>query len=373
MHKHILSFALAASLGTQSHAEHWSIVVPNTIPGGGMVVKEELWSFFVHTPGPSDLIMVLNGTDPGQIASLRIPSDKKYAQAKWRARTFAREMAAISQFIDGVSGGAIDTDIIRTLRYVALNRFDDTPINLLLLTSAVQTFPVEPSFSMRSGDVLRVPSPGHLIAPVTETPFGMGNEGAEGLSDVYVHLCNVNDDLSSDTEAIYQSLWGTYIAARNGVLVTWSDDLATCFERFASQARRQIGFVHYVDDGGVLEMRDINRNQVTVIEEPTTTIVNGIEVEQFNIFSSSPHPTLPSREVTTGVIYVPGKYPDVYERAYCYFNVLKSGTSIRFDLGVKPYGQNVAWDTPSTSSLRSAGITRRDFESGKPACSWPQP
>lgn len=120
-------------------------------------------------------------------------------------------------------------------------------------------------------------------------------------------------------------------------------------------------------------MQEINRTPVAVVEEPTTTIVNGVEVEDFNLFTTENHPTLPGVTVTTGIEYKPADYPEVYDHAWCYFNVTKNGVQVRFDLGRKDFDSPVRDSQSTRSSLRAGGITKGSFEAGKTACQWPTP
>lgn len=372
MLRFLSSLVVSVTLASSAFASNWTVAIPVAAPGGGEAIKEALWDFFIRDLGPGDTYAVLNAATPGQIANLRIPDEVKYTRAKWRAKTFASENARIGGFVDGIDEGAAKIDLLGTLRHVALNRLDNAPIDLLVIGGVVQIFPEEPHFSMQGENGLLVPSPAHLSASVADTPYGMGSEGSDGLQAVTVHLCSIGDALSSDAEAAYQQFFSAYIAARGGVMVTWSDDLPTCLERFGGQARQPIEVPALEINDDTVEMREITRSPVTVVEEePTTVIVNGIEVDQFNLFSSASHPTLSGVEVTTGIVYEPGKYPDVYQNAYCYFPVMRNGTSIRIDLGDKDFGEDVEWHVAPASALKSAGISERDFEAGRSACQWP--
>lgn len=368
----LLSAALAASVAMPAVAGNWSIAIRDALPHGGEDLNQAAWAFFLRHLGPGDRYTVLNATVPGQIASISVPDDARYTRPKWRAQSFAQENRRIADHLGGLEAGDPDVDLIGVLRHVALSRIDpERPLDLMIVGSALQRFLDTLALSMGQGDAVFIPSPEHLTASVRETPYGIGAEGPGGLQNIYLHLCPIADDLRSDEAAALQSVYGRYVAARGGTLVTWSQDLATCFERWAAEVRDPLEIAPYGEATGQLAMVPVGQAEIVVEPEPTTVIVNGIEVDQFNLFSTAPHPTLTGVEVTTGVVYEPGKYPDVYEQAYCYFNVRQAGTHLRLDLGEKRFGRAPSLDHPSTATLRAAGITRGDYEAGRTACQWP--
>lgn len=371
--RNLLSSAvLAASVTLPAAAGSWSIAVPDALPEGGEALNEAAWAFFLRSLGPGDRYAVLNATVPGQIASIRVPDDPRYTRPKWRAQTFAQDNRRIADHLGGLEAGNPDVDLIGVLRHVALSRIDpERPLDLMIVGSALQSFPETPGLSMGQTGGVYIPSSEHLTSSVRETPYGMGAEGPGGLQNVHLHLCPIADNLRSGEAAALQGMYGRYVAARGGTLVTWRQDLATCFERWAAEVRAPLEIAPYGEATGQLTMVPVRQAEVSVEPDPTTVIVNGIEVDQFNLFSEAPHPTLAGVEVTTGVVYEPGRYPDVYEKAYCYFNIRQSGTHIRLDLGEKRFGRAPSLDHPSTTTLRAAGITWRDYEAGRRACQWP--
>lgn len=376
MRRLLMSTACAAVLAMPAFAGNWSIAIPEALPDGGAEVKAEAWRFFLQSTGPGDAFAVLNATEPGVLASIAIPDETKYERAKWRVKTFARDSGAIAAHFDQLADGTPDTDIIGILRHIALTRLDpDLPLDLMIAGTALQAFKEMPELAMAQDGVVFVPSPDHLEASIKDTGYGMGAEQSDGLQNVYLHLCPLADELRSDEEAALQGFYANYVAARGGTLVSWSTDVPTCFARFAAEVRDPLEIAQYADPTGELTMVRVGEAKPTVIveTEPTTVIVNGIEVEQFNIFSSMAHPTLRGKQVTTGVVYVPGKYPDEYERSYCYFNVRKNGASIQVDVGSKRFGKPVVWASSSESALRTAGVTEQDVVNGRSACQFPTP
>ena len=372
MYKTLCTMAVTACLAGPAAAGNWSIAVPDALPKGGQTIKDEGWRLFLRTMGPGDRYAVLNATTPGQVAVIDVPPDPKLKNPKRRAKLFARENRKIAQELYQVSEGTPEVNVIGVLRHVALTRIDpNRPLDLMIVGSAVQKFAEWPDLSMDQKGAIYVPSPDHVTAPVLESAYGMGAEGPNGLANVYLHLCPVADDLRSDEEAALQGFYGAYAAARSGTLVTWSTDLSTCFERFKARVRTPINAPAYTEAKGTPLMVKVGPTEVVVKTEPTTVIVNGMKVKQFNIFASAAHPALPGVEVTTGVVYEPGQYPDKYKNAYCYFTVNRGGSRLRLDLGDKRPAMSPVWEYVSARALKDAEVSRHDFEAGRPACQWP--
>jgi len=375
MYKRLITAAIVAALAMPAVAGNWTIAASEILPDGGGDLKGQSWQFFLRTLGPGDHFGVLNATDVGQVAAIAVPDEPRFESPKRRAKTFARENGRIAVFFDSITEDAAKTDILESLRHVALNRVDpDRPLDLMIVGSVVQTFDDLVGLSMDQDGVLYVPSPDHLTASIADTGYGIGAEGADGLQNVYLHMCPVADDLRADEVAALQGFYTNYVAQRGGTLVTWSDDLPTCFERLAAEVRTPLEIAPYLDAKGALEMIRVGAPVAEIIVEadPTTLVVNGIEVDQFNLFAAAAHPSLLGVDVTTGVVYEPGNYPAEYESAYCYFTLTKSDSQLRFDLATKQQGHSPVWQTVSQRSLDAAGIDVADFEAGKPACQWPE-
>ncbi len=369
----LLSKTLTASLlASSAQAMEFSVALPETLPEGPEAVQSELWSFFTQDIGPGDSLYVHNASDPGEIAVIHIPDDPRFERAKWRIKRFAKDARAVGTFVKSISSGDAGTDLTGLLRHEATSRLDlEAERHLLFIGSVVNSSadrdPTDPTFDLRKGETLRVPSPAHIHQPLSISPWGMGAAGPTGLQNVSVHICPMGDALSSDEEAAYQQFWSHYIAARGGTLVSWGDNLPSCFTRFAAQASTPLTVEPFVEPHGTgaVEMREINRGAVG------STAVTGASVARFNLFASKPHPSLKGVEVTTGTLYVQDNYPDRFESAWCYFNVTKSGITQRFDLGTKTYGKPVEHGNATTSALRASGISSAAFEAGKTVCQWP--
>ncbi len=375
MYKHLFTAAFAATLAMPASAGNWAIAAPTALPEDGGTLKDENWQFFLRQIGPGDRLGVFDATEVGQIAMIAVPDEPRFESPKRRAKTFARENARIAAFFSGSQHGSSETDTLGVLRHIALNRIDpNIPLDVMIVGSALQSFAELPGLAMDQDGVLFVPSPDHLDANIADTAYGIGAEGTDGLRNVYLHMCPVTDDLRDDEVAALQGFYAAHVARREGKLVTWSDDLTTCFERLAAQVRAPLEIAPYSEPTGALEMIRVGVPvpEIIVQTAPSTVIMEGIEVDQFNLFASAPHPTLAGVEVTTGIVYVPDAFPDTYEKAYCYFTVQKSGAQQRLDLGEKFPGQSPIWERASPTSLDAAGVSRADFDAGRVACQWPE-
>ncbi|MEO0624681.1 MAG: hypothetical protein AAFU49_12910 [Pseudomonadota bacterium] len=121
-------------------------------------------------------------------------------------------------------------------------------------------------------------------------------------------------------------------------------------------------------------MGEVDRAEIAVeTNKAGKTIINGVEVEDFNLFADTPHPSLPGVTVVTGIRYRPADYPERYETAWCYFSVWKNGTEIKFDLGNKAPGEPPRPRASTSSARNAAGIAISDHQAGITACQWPTP
>lgn len=367
----MMGAALAALTTTPAMSGDWIIAVPDMLPGGGSALRAEVWDFFLETVGPGSSLRVLNATNPGQIAQITVPDEDKYARAKWRARSFARENRRIAEHLTSVEEGTSRSDVLRLLRHVAQTELkSEHARHVLLIGDMRQEFAHAPDASMTGAENLRLPSPDQLVSSLRSTPYGLGGEGFDGLERVFVHVCDVSDGLREDEMAALQHFFARYVGLRDGTLVTWTDDVPSCMTRFAAEIEDPLNTVSYGAGAPSMTMIEIGREVVET--EPTTLIVNGIEVQQFNLFASAPHPTLAGVEVTTGVVYQPGNYPEVYEHAYCYFSVWHNGANLRFDIGRKDFNATIDWHDASSRSLSAGGVRQSDFSAARSACQWPE-
>ncbi|MEL7444335.1 MAG: hypothetical protein AAGK02_00805 [Pseudomonadota bacterium] len=373
---------LVLSLGGAAEAADWAVALPEAHPEGKAALEQPMWDVFKDVIGPGDRYRVMNGSSLGRIALINVPEHDKFARAKRRARYFQEQNALIYKHLQGMAAGPSALDLVGVLRHEAVNRIDASePHALLIIGDAAQVFEGEPSFSMRDPKgVFRVPSDAHFSARLSSTPWGLGSEGAAGLRNVTVHLCHSGAAarLNDAEEEALRRFWGLYVSARGGTLATWSKDLPTCFERFVARVTTPVVDAEPNPHDRLLVMRKIGRAKVGTVDATSPhatgkTVINGVEVENFNLFADKLHPTLSSVKVVTGVRYVPAEYPDRYDAAWCYFSIHKSGTVIKFDLGSKRHGDAPIQQVSTASARAAAGITVRDFDAGKRACQWPTP
>ena len=377
MRKLIASLWLALTMAGPTLAADWTVALPTALPGGKASIETPLWDFFAEILGPGDRYAVENATAPGRIALIDIPDEESYARARRKAKKFQAENARIYAHLESMASAPAAIDLTGLLRREALNRLDpERPLALLVVGDSVQAFAKEPGFSMRDETgAIRVPSDGHLSAPLAKTPWGLGAEGTDGLRNVVVHLCLVGEAgaLTDDAENRLRRFWSLYVRQRGGTLATWSDDLPRCFERFAARVSTPLVDETPNPKDKLLVMREVGEAEVAVeTREDGKTVVNGVEVDSFDIFAYERHPTLSGVQVVTGVQYKPADYPETYEHAWCYFSVTKRGVEIKFDLGSKVPGRAPYLKSGTASARSAAGITMTDFEAGKTACQWPQ-
>ena len=346
--------------------------MPQDYPGNVDALREELWGFFMESLAPGDDYTLIDAVSAEQVARITIPDDPRYENVNWRARRFGQDNARIGAHLDALSAtsGAASIDLPRLLRQVAALRLDpEAEIDLLVIGDPVYVSEAEPHFSMRgpAGGIL-VPSDSHIPAPVAETPFGTAGRAGD-LAGVTVHFCHTGQSLASDADAAVHRFWSLVVEGLGGELVTWTGDLAGCFDRFSARARNAPAAFTLAAEGP-LAMTRIARDEVA--SGGGGTVINGIAVDSFNLFASNPHPALRHVQVTTGVEYEPASYPERYTHAWCYFSVMRDGIRVRFSVGAKEYGRPVTWRSATPQSLAAGGITVEEFVAAESACQWPE-
>ncbi|MEO0624680.1 MAG: hypothetical protein AAFU49_12905 [Pseudomonadota bacterium] len=197
-----LVFGLGSTAVADDTTNHWAVALPTSMPSERAALERALWGVFIDTLRPGDRYRVENATVPGRIAHISLPKDEAFTRAKRRARHFREENARIHAHLTKMGAGPALVDLPGLLRREALNRVDrETPLALLVIGDMVQIFSDEPSFSMRGeAGGIQIPSDKHLSASLSQTPWGLGDEGPRGLTGVALHLCHQGGEatLSSD-------------------------------------------------------------------------------------------------------------------------------------------------------------------------------
>lgn len=369
--------AMAAALWQQpALAETWEIVAPPNMPRSDEL-KAEIWDFFLGGMAPGDDLTLHDGLHPRELARITIPDDPRHAEERFRTKALARETALLSRRIDalgGAPGGELRYRIaFPEFAFSYANSRTGGESNMLVITSGLHHSALEPEFSIRHRDgELVLPNDAHIEAPLSESPYGTRDRG-EALKGVVAHFCLMPGDgpMTTHQKDELRRFWTLYVTGLGGELATFTESLSGCFDRWRGKIRG--GLPMEVPDASdyVIGMRGVSRTSAEEMRpRPRTGSRGGLE--DFSLFSSSPHPALEGVEVTTGITYRHDEYPRTYVSAWCYAMVEHRGALIRIPIGSKVPLRAVEWETATIGTLRAAGISGTDADAGRAACAFPE-
>ncbi|WP_417518003.1 hypothetical protein [Minwuia sp.] len=365
--------AIAAALSaTSATADEYRVVLPDHYDGDLAELTAELGSFFNGKIGPGEAFTVFDGTSNKRIARIDVPDEERFQYPRARLRAFAGEIGKVGRFLTALGNGDKGVpgrlDLLSVLRGIGDNRVDrDGQMHVLVLGRPVQ-YTRDPAWSMiGEKGRLQIPSDAALVSDATRTPYSVSAR-KDALAGVNVHVCGVGGwKLSRLDDLSLRHVWGTWIAAQGGAMVTWAHDLAVCFERFRS---------------GVSEAISVAEPDLTLPPAMLRPVWNESErlegkerpvPESFNIFFKKDHPSVRGLIVFTGVEYDPAHYPSRYDHAWCYFTSAagRDGAQVRVNVGKKVFAALPTWHKVTDRALKAAGVSRDDFVRARSVCQFP--
>jgi hypothetical protein len=366
----VVVFSVVLAAHSVAMATEYRIVLPARYGGDADALTAAVGKVFADHVGPDDVLIVQDGTANKRIAKIAVPDDERYTVAKRKMRKFSGEIGRIATFLEALSSGNSDADrldILSVLQGVGDDRIGmGGDIHVLVIGSPVQATS-DPSWSMIGEDgTLQVPTDAALVSMEQRTPYSTaGRENA--LAGVYVHMCGGGVRLSRLDDMSLRHVWAQWTAAQGGVLATWTDDLAVCFERFVNTVTEPVSMI--VPDISLppAMMRPV-WNEAERGEEARRP-----QPKSFNVFFNAAHPNVKGLIVYTGVEYDPKRYPALFDHAWCYLNSAagKDGVQVRIDIGRKQFGNDPVWHDATDRELKAAGLSRNDAVAARDVCQFP--
>lgn len=105
------------------------------------------------------------------------------------------------------------------------------PRSILLIGSPLMVYATEPSFSMSGGDEgVRIPSDGHLMAPLTASPYGCAEKKGR-LHGSQISWCYGNENVWQNglAKTLVTRFWSLFAKQQGATLVSFSGDIGTVF------------------------------------------------------------------------------------------------------------------------------------------------
>lgn len=237
--KTMFGLAVAAVLVTAAaaKAENYVVALPTDYPGERTAIETLLSKAFLAT-GPGDSLSVYDAPDRRRLASIAVPDDEAYGNARLKQNTFAGELRGLAPFLEGLERPAplpaniFFPQFLREFASSALPALPGGTAELLVVGSAKYHDDREPQFTMLEG---HFPSDGFLSADDNASPYGASNRRGS-LTGVNVHFCTTDDDWVDDVQRQrVERFWSLYVRELGGKLATFTPDLGVCTQRFVEK------------------------------------------------------------------------------------------------------------------------------------------
>jgi hypothetical protein len=233
-------------------------------------LSEQLMQLFVKDLHPGDNLIVYDAPKRVVIATITLPDREAFERPAVRIQQFGAELVKIRRFLEARcraapegAGPADNLYFPQFLDEIDRDRTEALPrgsASLLVVGSALYNDPGDPGISMLGG---HYPSDSHLNAAPSASVFSTADKRA-ALAGVDVHYCFTDKSWFSDTDqkAVLR-WWSLYVGSQQGLLATFTGDVATCFERFEHSITAGAPVFKVETSGTELEMLMAQRAPIT--------------------------------------------------------------------------------------------------------------
>jgi surface antigen len=235
------------------------------------------------------------------ITTFSVP-DVKFDSQAVRLRAVASQLMALSQWFKKNGTNAVVTSPsgsgqLRPPEYLDFVASDGGgPRSILIIGGPLMEYPTEPSFSMTGGEEgPRVPSDGHLLAPLTSTPYGCAERKGR-LRGSQISWCYGSENVWSNGlhKTLVTRFWTLFANQQDAALVSFTADLGGAFSALTQTGRGAVANFDLNPDDNKIEMRVARPRQV-----PAWLPQAGAETNTARVVSAAAQnrPTVsPSRE-----------------------------------------------------------------------------
>ncbi|WP_299867688.1 hypothetical protein [uncultured Roseobacter sp.] len=395
----VCHLAIAAVLGTTmltaSAAQARETIIALSSAQSKAVLQEQVEQAIGHllaTLDAGEHARIVDATSLALVAEVEMPEGSEPVSPRRALQHNRKAVAKVGHFLNRAQvnaqhPGAIDMPGL--LRFVRTHYpAPEEGADLIVFGHPVFAPANAPSQSM-VGD--RVPSDALVAAGPEISLYGTNalSGSLEGY-DIYFGWSASDWSVSPAHRYAVERLWSVSVEAHGGSMAYQAPaetkaGRATLFD-LAGEDAPDLSHKKPLDPAAPPKMRVFNpdtgqeweaeaeaESPEVSVSPPQKVTANGVEVDNFSLFASKPHPRLGGVEVTTGIRYVPEDYPDRYLDAWCYFLVQHDGSQHRIRLGTKDWGTPVVVADLPSRARRAADITSDDVRAARAACQWPTP
>ena len=229
--------ALAAALGLSKHADATVRIVGLPKSGDATQIQMAIANWALGL-SPGDTLMIYDAGDRRLIGSIAIPNDPTKTRPERKVEYIVPAMAALKKYLAAKPAAQADDlnlfDASPFLDAIAPIIADHNSEDIRILLFGPPWFSAPGSLEKKEF-VGSFPSDGLILADRSKSPFG--TEGKHDLNGATVDYCYVTSGssgfLNPEHRERVERAWSLLIAQRGGHLTTFSDDVKTCFDRFA--------------------------------------------------------------------------------------------------------------------------------------------
>ncbi len=226
-------FGLLAS--SPAHADLYVVVLSSLHKQGTEQIGLTLGNLAKTVLEPGDTVVVMDGTDAKEIATLPIPKENRFKSAKFRLNFLKknyRKIAAYQRAQKDKTDGQASNDLAGLFREIGdsvLTTYSGEPAHVIAFLDPIHHDPRRPLGSMRGGQYF---NDGHIRASSQVSDFGVADR-ANHFKGVKLHFCVAPDVTFTSNlyEEIVERGWSLYISGQSGTLATFTQDTALCVRR----------------------------------------------------------------------------------------------------------------------------------------------
>lgn len=219
--------------------------------------------------------------------------DARYDSPANRVRTMTPSFGTLITWFRQARTNAVSSvaGVVRVPEYLDSLAAEGTgqTRGILLFGNPLMAYPTEPSFAMTGGsEGPRVPSDGHLLAPLTSTPYGCVERKGR-LRGSQISWCYGSENVWSNGlhKTLVMRFWTLFAKQQDAALITFTADLASAFAALPQAGRDPVVNIDLNPDDTKIEMRVARPRSV-----PNWLPQSGAETTPARV-SASQSPTMP--------------------------------------------------------------------------------
>jgi len=198
------------------------------------IVAISLFDFILHRAGRGDRISIYDAQASQPVATLEIPGEALFEQARPRLLRLAAPLAQVKTFLQkGTGSGESGINAPQFLDFAARHlRRGSEPLAIILVGAPSYH---DPEMAFDFGAEGAYPSDGFLALPASESPFSTVDKAQqmEGIAIHWAYLSEARWTNDAHRQGVLR-FWSLFIRGQAGALASAAADVKTVFQRAAN-------------------------------------------------------------------------------------------------------------------------------------------